>query len=82
VLLTRNEVTTGPNNNGFPSFAPDGRRFVYRTFGPNEDGLRIMDIETGVVSTLTQGYDNFPLWSRSDAHGRAAAVRRAVRHAV
>ncbi|MGZ5370152.1 MAG: TolB family protein, partial [Aeromicrobium sp.] len=28
------EVTTGPNNNGFPSFAPDGRRLVYRTFGP------------------------------------------------
>src|SRR4029453_4129639 len=28
------ELTSGPNNNAFPSMAPDGRRFVYRTFGP------------------------------------------------
>ena len=57
------EVTTGPNNNGFPSMAPDGRRFVYRSFGPDGGGLRIMDIETKSVVTLTKGYDNFPLWS-------------------
>jgi TolB protein len=57
------EVTTGPNNNGFPSMAPDGRRFVYRSFGPDGGGLRIMDIETQAVTTLTKGYDNFPLWS-------------------
>ena len=40
------ELTRGPNNNGFPSMAPDGRRFVYRTFGPEGEGLRVMDIET------------------------------------
>ena len=40
------ELTSGPNNSGFPSMAPDGQRFVYRTFGPEGDGLRIMDIET------------------------------------
>jgi Tol biopolymer transport system component len=57
------EVTTGPNNNGFPSMAPDGKRFVYRTFGTNGDGLRIMNLETKEVTTLTEGYDNFPLWS-------------------
>jgi Tol biopolymer transport system component len=57
------EVTTGPNNNGFPSMAPDGKRFVYRSFGPEGDGLRIMDLETRAVTTLTKGYDNFPLWS-------------------
>jgi len=57
------EVTTGPNNNGFPSMAPDGKRFVYRTFGANGDGLRIMNLETKEVTTLTEGYDNFPLWS-------------------
>jgi Tol biopolymer transport system component len=57
------ELTTGPNNNGFPSLSPDGRRFVYRTFGPQGDGLRIMDIETKKVTTLADGYDNFPLWS-------------------
>ena len=57
------EVTKGPNNNGFPSMAPDGKRFVYRTFGPEGDGLRIMNLETRAVTTLTSGYDNFPLWS-------------------
>ena len=57
------ELTTGPNNNAFPSMSPDGRRFVYRTFGPEGDGLRIMDIETRRVTSIAGGYDNFPLWS-------------------
>lgn len=57
------EVTTGPNNNGFPSPSPDGRRVVYRTFGPDGDGLRVMDLRTKAVTSLTDGYDNFPLWS-------------------
>jgi Tol biopolymer transport system component len=57
------ELTTGPNNNGFPSMSPDGKRFVYRTFGPDGDGLRVMTLETKAVTTLTKGYDNFPLWS-------------------
>jgi TolB protein len=57
------EVTRGPNNNGFPSMAPDGKRIVYRSFGPEGDGLRIMNIETNAITTLTKGYDNFPLWS-------------------
>jgi Tol biopolymer transport system component len=57
------ELTKGPANSSFPSMAPDGRRFVYRTFGDEDEGLRIMDIETGATTTLTKGYDNFPLWS-------------------
>ena len=57
------ELTSGPNNSGFPSMSPDGRRFVYRTFGPEGDGLRIMDIETKNVTAIGDGYDNFPLWS-------------------
>jgi Tol biopolymer transport system component len=57
------ELTRGPNNNGFPSMAPDGRRFVYRTFGPEGQGLRIMDTATGEVTRIGAGYDNFPLWS-------------------
>src|SRR5262245_33772150 len=57
------EITSGPNNNGFPSMAPDGKRFVYRSFGPDGEGLRIMNLETKAVSVLTSGYDNFPLWS-------------------
>ena len=40
------EITSGANNNGFPSMAPDGKRIVYRTFGPDGEGLRIMDIAT------------------------------------
>jgi Tol biopolymer transport system component len=57
------ELTSGANNNGLPSMAPDGKRFVYRSFGPDGEGLRIMSIETKAVTTLTEGYDNFPLWS-------------------
>lgn len=57
------ELTTGPNNNGFPSMAPDGKRVVYRSFGPQGDGLRIMDIDSGKVTAIAGGYDNFPLWS-------------------
>ena len=57
------ELTKGPNNNGFPSLAPDSTRVVYRTFGPDGDGLRVMNLSTGAVTTLTTGYDNFPLWS-------------------
>jgi len=57
------EITRGANNNGFPSMAPDGKRMVYRTFGPDGEGLRIMTIDTGAMTTLTTGYDNFPIWS-------------------
>ena len=57
------EVTSGANNNGFPSMSPDGTRFVYRSFGPEGNGLRIMNLETRAITKLTEGYDNFPLWS-------------------
>ena len=57
------EVTSGPNNNGFPSLAPDGTRIVYRTFGPDGNGLRIVNLKDGSVQTLTTYYDNFPFWS-------------------
>src|SRR5579884_4020969 len=57
------QVTSGASNNGFPSMAPDGKRFVYRTFGPDGEGLRILNLETKAVTRVTEGYDNFPLWS-------------------
>jgi TolB protein len=57
------ELTSGSANNAFPSFAPDGKRFVYRTFSKDGYGLRIMNLETKAVTTLTRDYDNFPLWS-------------------
>jgi len=57
------EITSGANNNGFPSYAPDGKRFVYRTFGPEGQGLRVMNLDDGRVIKLTEDYDNFPRWS-------------------
>jgi Tol biopolymer transport system component len=57
------ELTSGSDNNAFPSFAPDGKRIVYRTFSKTEYGLRILNPETKAVTVLTNGYDNFPLWS-------------------
>jgi TolB protein len=57
------ELTTGGNNNAFPSFAPNGKRFVFRAFQKDGYGLRIMNLDTKAVTTLTSEYDNFPLWS-------------------
>ncbi len=56
-------LTSGANNNGFPSFAPDGKRIVYRTIGPEGQGLRILNLETNQVTPLTSEYDDIPLWS-------------------
>ena len=57
------ELTSGSDNNAFPSYSPDGNRLVFRTFGKSGQGLRIMNLETQTVTTLTSAYDNFPLWS-------------------
>jgi Tol biopolymer transport system component len=57
------ELTSGSGNSAFPSFSPDGHRFVYRAFEKDGYGLRIMDLETKGVTALTDAYDNFPLWS-------------------
>lgn len=56
-------ITSGPNSNVFPSFSPDGKLIVYRTNGPDGEGLRIMNIEDRSVTVLTNDYDNFPVWS-------------------
>src|SRR5207248_4456111 len=52
-------LTSGPNNNAFASFAPDGAHIVYRTTGAKDQGLRIMDLGTKSVRTLTTAWDNF-----------------------
>jgi Tol biopolymer transport system component len=57
------QITSGANNNGFPAFAPDGKRIVYRTTGPDGDGLRIMNMDSHSITVLTKEYDNFPAWS-------------------
>ncbi|HVN03569.1 MAG TPA: hypothetical protein VMT86_04070 [Bryobacteraceae bacterium] len=57
------ELTSGADNNAFPSYSPDGNRIVFRSFGRDGQGLRIMNLETRAVTALTSDYDNFPLWS-------------------
>jgi Tol biopolymer transport system component len=57
------QLTSDGNNNGFPSFSPDGKQVVYRTFGASGQGLRIVNVADKVIKTLTTEYDNFPLWS-------------------
>jgi TolB protein len=57
------KITSGANNNGFAAYSPDGKRIVYRTMGPDGEGLRIMNMEDRSVTALTAGYDNFPAWS-------------------
>jgi TolB protein len=67
-------LTSGANNNAFPSFAPDGKHIVYRTAGPEGQGLRIMSLADRSISKLSSEWDNFPLWSpRGD---KIAFVRR------
>jgi len=56
-------ITSGPNNNAFPSFSPEGKRIVYRTAGPGEDGLRVMNLADQSIVKLTNDWDNFPIWS-------------------
>ena len=57
------ELTSGTSNSSFPSFAPDGKRLVYREFDTDSYGLRILNLESRAISKLTDQYDNFPLWS-------------------
>ena len=68
-------VTSGANNNAFASFSPDGKSIVYRTAGPDGEGLRRMNLADGKITTLTSEYDNFPVWS---AHTNLIAFIRRI----
>ena len=57
------ELTAGMPNAGFPSWSPTGKAIVFRTFGPGESGLRIVNLEDHSVKILTAGSDNLPYWS-------------------
>lgn len=56
-------LTDGTINSGFPSFSPDGKQVVYRTWGGKDEGLRIINIEDKSIKVLTTDYDNLPFWS-------------------
>jgi len=55
------EVVSDGVNNGFPSWAPDGKRLVYK----HGKQLMILTVADGKSVPLTDGthYDNFPEWS-------------------
>jgi Tol biopolymer transport system component len=56
------ELTSGTPNAGFPSFSSDGKEIVYRSWGKDEEGLRVMNLETKAVRVLTTTRDNLPDW--------------------
>lgn len=56
-------LTEGKFSSGFASWAPDGKRIVYRVMGDGQQGLRIMNVDDGKITTLTTDYDTFPMWS-------------------
>jgi Tol biopolymer transport system component len=57
------DLTGDSLNAGFPSWSPDGKRIVYRIWGGEKYGLRILDLEDQSVKVLTDEYDNLPFWS-------------------
>jgi Tol biopolymer transport system component len=58
-------LTDSSANCGLPGWSPDGRHLVARLVGKERNGLVIIDVTTGALTTLTAGsaHDNFPSWS-------------------
>jgi Tol biopolymer transport system component len=56
-------LTDGTVHSGFPSYSADGRYIVYRVWGENNFGLRILDLQTRKTRALTTEVDNLPNWS-------------------
>jgi TolB protein len=54
-------LTEGTGNYAFPSWSPDDRRLVYRSFAP--PGLFVIDVETRSATPLIMGPHNFPAWA-------------------
>lgn len=57
------ELTHGANNNNFPSYSPDGKQIAYRTIGSEGQGIRVMNMVDKSIRPVTNGADNFPVWS-------------------
>jgi Tol biopolymer transport system component len=62
-------VLSGKFNVGFPTWSPDGKTIVYRTWGDETSkearGLRALDLADHSVRVLTTEWDNFPFYSPS-----------------
>ena len=56
-------LTDGSVHSGFPSYSLDGKELVYRVWGEDNKGLRILNLETGKTRVLTDAFDNLPDWS-------------------
>ena len=56
-------LTDGSVHSGFPSYSADGRYLVFRVWGQDNMGLRVMDLTTKSVRVLTKEVDNLPFWS-------------------
>jgi len=56
-------LTDGSVHSGFPSYSADGKQIVYRVWGENNVGLRILSLEDRSTHVLTAEYDNLPSWS-------------------
>jgi len=56
-------LSDGKYSSGFASWSPDGKRLVYRVMGEGQQGLRILTLDDGKITTLTNEYDTFPMWS-------------------
>jgi Tol biopolymer transport system component len=56
-------LTDGTVHSGFPSYSADGKEIVFRVWGAEEKGLRIINLDTRKVRVLTTEYDNLPFWS-------------------
>jgi Tol biopolymer transport system component len=58
-------ITSGSGNDGFPAFAPDGQRLVFRSGRGGSKNLYLMGVGGSDVRPLTQGRwtDTMPDWS-------------------
>lgn len=59
-------LTDGTYNAGFPSYSPDGEQLVFRAWDNSTGGplgLKLMNLTSGVITNLTDGWDNTPGWS-------------------
>jgi len=56
-------LSDGATNAGFPSYSADGQRIVYRVWGKDELGLRILNLQDRTTQVLTTQLDNMPGWS-------------------